>query len=193
MTTRAGDYMESSVVGVRRTSPSLDEAHRHPRDAEASRRPDPESSKPTGTIPRSIGIGTLAGFLVVMVVVGSAAALAWRTHADLPLIAELQREDTQRLEAAIQRLELMQQQLTQRVDALQLLQQKTQQSQQADVQRLSERVTSLQVELEKKLSSGSKEPVQKRRSNAAPKEQSSSSALDTAQQSAVKPSVKLQN
>lgn len=189
MTTRPRDETESSVVGVRRTSPTLDHVHNPGRDTATSNIPGDESAKRTGSTPRSIGIA--AGFLFVMAVIGSAAALAWRTHADLPLIAELQREDMQRVEAATQRLELMQQELAQHVDALQQLQQKSEQSRLADVQRLSERLTSLQAELEKKAGSGSKEAGQKRKSSAAAKDQPL--VLDTAQQSSGRASAKLPN
>jgi hypothetical protein len=79
------------------------------------------------------------------------------------------------LQAAIQRLELAQQQIVQRMETLQLVQQKNEQSRLADVQRLSESLTSLYGQLETVAKSSSKQQTQKRNSAASvtPKSQAS--------------------
>jgi hypothetical protein len=91
------------------------------------------------------------------------------------VLAEAQRQDVRDLQAAIQRLDLAQQQIVQRLDALQLVQQKNEQSRLADVQRLSENLTSLYGRLENVAKSRSKQETQKRSSaaSAAPKSQAS--------------------
>jgi hypothetical protein len=129
----------------------------------------------SGRSSRLIRIGAAVGLLFVIAVIGSAAALAWRAHIELPLIAEAQRQDVHDLQAAIQRLELAQQQIAQRVDALQQAQQKSEQSRLGDVQRLSEHLTSLYGQLETVAKSSSKQQTQKRNSaaSAAPKSQAS--------------------
>jgi hypothetical protein len=93
------------------------------------------------------------------------------------LLADAQRQDVHDLHAAIQRIELAQQQIAQRVDALQLGQQKNEQSGLNDVQRLSENLTSLYGQLETVAKSSSKQQNQKRNSAAsvAPKSQASNS------------------
>jgi hypothetical protein len=129
----------------------------------------------SGANSRLTRVGVAAGILFLLAVIGSAAAMAWRAHIDLPLLAEAQRQDVHDLQAAIQRLELAQQQIVQRMETLQLVQQKNEQSRLADVQRLSESLTSLYGQLETVAKSSSKQQTQKRNSAASvtPKSQAS--------------------
>jgi hypothetical protein len=148
MITRARDYSQNSSIEARR-SPSLAHMENSSRDAAGLNTPGTESSDRANASPRLLTAVATASFLVVMAIIGSAAALAWRAQSNLSSIAELQRQDVLELQAAIEHLELVQQQTTQRIDVLQQAQQKTDQSRLGDVQRLSERVSSLQAELEK--------------------------------------------
>ena len=167
----ARDYTENSFIGVRQEDADL-----------GSRDPDMEIENEvlsrSGANLKLIRVGAAAGLLFVLAVIGSTAVLAWRAHIDVPLIAEAQRQDVHDLQAAIQRLE----QIAQRVDALQQAQGALQQAQQrnersrlADVQRLSENLTSLNGRLETVAKSASKQETQKRSSaaGAAPKSQAS--------------------
>jgi hypothetical protein len=143
----------------------------------------------SGANSRLIRVAAAAGLLLVLAVIGSAAALAWCAHIDLPLLAEAQRQDVRDLQAEIQRLELAQQQIAQRADTLQLVQQKNEQSRLADVQRLSENLTSLYGQLETVAKSSSKQQTQKR--NSAASAASKSQALNTPPSG--KPSAEVQN
>jgi hypothetical protein len=141
--------------------------------------------------PRLIRVGAAAGVLFVLTVLGSAAALAWRAHIDVPLLAEAQRQDVRDLQAAIQRLELAQQQIVQRMDTLQLVQQKNEQSRLADVQRLSENLTSLYGQLETVAKSSSKQQTQTQKRNQAASATPKSQASNTPPSG--KPSADVQN
>jgi hypothetical protein len=117
------------------------------------------------------------GFLIMMGIIGSAAGLAWRTHVDLAAFADMQREVNE-LQAAVQRLELMQQQIGQSVYALQQLQQKNEQTRIVDAHRLSDQLTSLQGEMDKiEKSTVNKEPPKRNSANAAPKNEASNASV----------------
>jgi hypothetical protein len=187
MITPARDYTENSSIGVRWRMPISDEVENLGRDSDMAIQN--EGWYRSSANSRLIRVGALAGLLFVLAVIGSAAALAWRAHIDLPLLAQTQRQDVHDLQAAVQRLELAQQQIVQRLDALQLVQQKSEQSRLADVQRLSENLTSLYGQMETVAKSSSKQETQKRSSaaSAAPKSQASNTPRSG------KPSAEAQN
>ena len=122
-----------------------------------------ETSSGVGPKPNSFGIGAAAGFLLVMAVIGSTAALAWRAHNELASLARAQYADMDEMEKAIRRLELVQGQIAQQVNALQT-EQKTEQSRLGEIQLLSEKLTSLQAALEKVTRSGANQEPQRRHS-----------------------------
>jgi hypothetical protein len=180
MTTSARDYTENSSVGVSWRTPISDQVENLSRDSDMTIEDEgwyrsSASASRFSANSRLFRVGAVAGLVFVLAVIGSAAALAWRAHIELPVLAEAQRQDVHDLQAAIQRLELAQQQITQRMDALQLVQQKNEQSRLADVQRLSENLTSLYGQLETVAKSSSKQETQKRNSaaSATPKSQAS--------------------
>jgi hypothetical protein len=129
--------------------------------------------------PSSIGAGAVAGFLLAMAVIGLATALAWRAHTDIASIVRTQHADMDEFETVIQRLDLAQQQITQRVDALQQVQQKNEESRLVDAQRLSEQLKFLHGELERAATPVTKQESQKRHSasGAPPQSQGSNTAL----------------
>jgi DNA repair exonuclease SbcCD ATPase subunit len=91
------------------------------------------------------------GFLLVLAITGVGSAFAWRAYADRPWLAvqEAQAGTLNELKAAVQQLENSQQQLLQRITALQTSQQQLERSRQVDVQRLSEQITAVSKEVEK--------------------------------------------
>jgi hypothetical protein len=103
------------------------------------------------------------GFLFVMAIIGVASALAWRGYADRPWLAaqEAQAGTVKELKAAIQQLETAQEQLVQRINALQTNQQQLERSRQVDVQRLSEQITAVSKDMEK-TKTAAKQAAQKR-------------------------------
>jgi hypothetical protein len=173
MITPARDYTENSTIGARRRTPISDQVENLSGDSDRAN--ENSALYRSSANSRLIRVGAAAGLLFVLAVIGSIAALAWRAHIDVPLIAEAQRQDVHDLQAAIQRLELVQQQIAPRVEALQQAQQKNEQSRLADVQRLSENLTSLYGQLEAVAKSTTKQETQKRNSaaSAAPKNQAS--------------------
>jgi len=107
------------------------------------------------------------GFLLVMITIGVASALAWRAYADRPWLAaqEAQAGTVKELRATIQQLEASQQQLVQRINALQMTQQQGERSRQVDLQRLSEQMTALSRDVEKtSKSAAAKAPAPKKSS-----------------------------
>ena len=190
MTTPARDYTENSSVGVSWRTPISDQVENLSRDSDMAIEDEDwyrssASSSRFSASSRLIRVGAAAGLVFVLAVIGSAAALAWRAHIDLPVLAEAQRQDVHDLQASIQRLELAQQQITQRMDVLQLVQQKNEQSRLADVQRLSENLTSLYGQVETIAKSSSKQETQKRNSAA--------NATSKSQASNTPPSVEVQH
>jgi len=119
------------------------------------------------------------GFLLVMAIIGSVSALAWRAYADRPWMAaqDLQVGKLTELKATIQQLENTQQQLVQRVNALQLSQQQLDHARQVDVQRISEQMTAITKDVEKaQKKAAAKQPDQKRTSVADSKPKNSTLA-----------------
>jgi hypothetical protein len=183
MTTPARDYTENSAIEVRWRTPISDEAENLSPDSDMVIQN--QGWYRFSANAKLIRVGAAAGLVFVLAVIGSAAALAWRAHIDLPLLAEAQRQDVHDLQAAIQRLELAQQQIVQRMNTLQLVQQKNEQSRLADVQRLSQDLTSLYGQLEAVAKSNSKQETQKRNSAA--------NATSKSQASNTPPSVEVQH
>jgi hypothetical protein len=173
MTDRSGLYPQDLSIGVQQNSPVAAHAEgvgqtaglpRGTRSREADSRAYPVSLSPT----------VAAGFLFVMVAIGSTAGLAWRLYSDLSLLSATEHRDSQELEGAVQRLEVVSGQANQRLDALQQAQ-ANQQSQLAEIHRLSQQLSSLQGELEKVARSAAKQEPAKRHSetSAPPKNQAS--------------------
>jgi hypothetical protein len=180
MNTPTTKRLESAPVGARRGSPILDEAQNLSGDTEVSHTPASKSSDQS----TFVRVGATAGFLCAMAIIGSAAALAWRAYTDLPLLAEIEREDVQEMQASLERLGLTHQQLAQQVEALQQLQQKNEQSQHIGVQRLSDRLTSFQAELQNAKNTITNE---KKKSSTGAKNHPSSTISDNNPGSAEKP------
>src|SRR5262245_48503378 len=91
------------------------------------------------------------GFLIVLAITGVGSAFAWRAYADRPWLAaqEAQAGTLNDLKATIQQLDNTQQQLVQRINALQISQQQLERSRQVDAQRLAEQITAVSREVEK--------------------------------------------
>jgi len=104
--------------------------------------------------------------LCVVAIIGTASALAWRAYADPWLAAqEAQAGTVKELKAAVQQLEASQQQLVQRINALQTSQQQGEQSRQIDQQRFSEQMAALSRNVEKTAKeAAAKQTAQKRSS-----------------------------
>jgi hypothetical protein len=175
MTTRAGQAPKDLSIGVQQRSPlsaqveAVEQAAGSPPGSQSNEHAS--SSRAYGV---SLSPSVAAGFLFVMVAIGSTAGLAWRLHSDLSLLTAAQHRDSDELGAAVQRLEVMSQQAGQRLDALQQAQVK-QQSQLGEIHRLSQQLSSLQGELEKVAKSAAKQEPPKRHSEGStqPKTQAS--------------------
>ena len=159
MITRVRDQFEnaSSVKSILDVGPSGYEP-----SAEA---PEVSGSDASGCVaPASqfIRIGASVGFLAVMAILGSASAVAWRNYTDRPPVANVQISELHELGAALNKLELSQQQIVKKVEALEQFQQKTEQSRVADFPRISEQLTSLRVEMEKPITTETQQITQKK-------------------------------
>src|SRR5262245_31522361 len=132
------------------------------------------------------------GFLCVMAIIGVASALAWRAYADRPWLAaqEAQAGTVKELKAAVQQLETSQQQLVQCINALQTSQRQVEHSRQADMQSISQQITSLTRDVEKTSKAAAKQAAQKRSSVAdnKPKDSKLTQASTVDAQSASDPS-----
>jgi hypothetical protein len=108
-----------------------------------------------------VGIGATVGFLAVMAILGSASAVAWRDYTDRPPVAGAQISELYELRAALSKLELSQQQIVKRVEALEQFQRKTE-LRVADFPRISEQLTSFRVEMEKPTTTETQQIIQKK-------------------------------
>ncbi len=108
-----------------------------------------ESSSDVASNKRSVRIGAVGWFLFAIALIASSSALAWRGYAEIHSITERRANDVHELQATIQRLELANQQIAQRMDALQQAQQQHEQSRLGDVQQLSLQLMALRGDVEK--------------------------------------------
>jgi len=120
---------------------------------------------PQGTADRVRRARPAIGFLIVLAITGVGSAFAWRAYADRPWVAaqDAQAGTLNELKAAVQQLENSQQQLLQRISALQTSQQQLERSRQVDIQRLSEQITAVSKDVEK-TKTAAKQAAQKRSS-----------------------------
>jgi hypothetical protein len=181
MNTRAGQYSTDSSIRVPHRSATADHIETIEQAVGAPlSMGSGEHASGSRAYPFLLAPSAAAGFLFLMAAIGSTAGLAWRLHSDLSLLTAAEHRDRDELEASVQRLELVEQQAAQRLDALQQAQ-TNQQSQLTEIHRLSEHVSSLQGELERIAKGGAKQEPPKRHTetNAQPKPQASNGVAAT--------------
>ena len=92
MTTPARDYTENSSIGVSWRTPISDQVENLSRDSDMAIEDEDwyrssASSSRFSASSRLIRVGAAAGLVFVLAVIGSAAAMAWRAHIELPVLA----------------------------------------------------------------------------------------------------------
>ena len=96
------------------------------------------------------------GFIILMAIIGVGGALGWRGYGNYvgslgakAAEQETLARDTQKLKNAVEQLESSRLELLQRIETLQANQQRAEQLRQADIQRFSQQISTLDEELRK--------------------------------------------
>jgi len=106
---------------------------------------------------KRVGALRALGFIILMAIIGVSCALAWRAYGGnyggSPGAKAAEQEslarDTQKLKNAVEQLESSRLELLQRIETLQANQQRAEQLRQADIERFSQQISTLDGELRK--------------------------------------------